>query len=125
MNRNDILEHTGAERWEWIEKMFSGLTVKDIERRMHELFGWEDAQGLAVAIHAELGPDAILSEEAARWLGYRVVEGLGGRMGGPHDRKGLWYIEVTRITMYLHVVGYPSKRAALRHLTRDYRRRRA
>lgn len=49
-----IVEHTGAELWDWIEETFGGLTIEEIEDLMHEAFEWEDTHGLARAIHEEL-----------------------------------------------------------------------
>lgn len=55
MNRQEILELTGAEEWSWIVQAFGTLgSVEAIEKRMLDWFDWDNTTELAQAIHDEL-----------------------------------------------------------------------
>ena len=50
MNRNEIMELTGAEEWEWVVEAFENKSALDVEAELDQMFPAEDNVKLAEAI---------------------------------------------------------------------------
>ena len=54
MNRNEIIEHMGADNWEMVLYHFSGDTLSEIMNTLNDMFPHDDNAELAEAIFFEL-----------------------------------------------------------------------
>jgi len=54
MNRDEIIDHTGAENWHVVKQAFDGLSQADVLAKLNAIFPTEDNDKLAAAIANEL-----------------------------------------------------------------------
>jgi hypothetical protein len=54
MNRNEIMEHLGAEEWQWVIDTFAWLNLRQVQAELDEMFASDDNESLAQAIYEEL-----------------------------------------------------------------------
>ena len=54
MTRDEIMDRTGADEWDWVEKAFSGRTADEIHAELDEMFPEDDNAALAGEIYHPL-----------------------------------------------------------------------
>jgi len=55
MNRNDIINYTGAENWQMINDSFGGKAYQEILAELNYMFPQDENDDLAKAIYNEVG----------------------------------------------------------------------